>query len=153
MRHPILAALLLIQAFGLPAVELRLPAMFADHMILQREQPVPVWGWGEAGAKVTVAFAGQTKSAVADSTGKWSLKLDAMKAGSGPQRMTSTAGQSRVEIHDVWIGEVWHCSGQPMSNKPPAVLSIRTTLPAWFTALLFAAPLYLQPVVTPITCL
>ena len=92
--------------------EIRLPAMFADHMILQRERAVPVWGWCDGEAKVTVQFAGQTRDAVADKTGKWSVTLDAMKASSEARTMLITAGEARVEIRDVLVGEVWLCAGQ-----------------------------------------
>ena len=53
---------------------------FADNMVLQRDRPVPVWGVADPGEKVTVSFAGQTKSALADKDGKWSVSLDAMPA-------------------------------------------------------------------------
>jgi hypothetical protein len=57
-----------------PAIELDAP--FADNAILQRQMPVPVWGWSKPGSKMTVVFAGQTRSAAADKTGKWMVKLD-----------------------------------------------------------------------------
>lgn len=61
---------------GLPAgtagaAALRLPAVFADHAVLQRNAPVPVWGWAEPGEMVTVAIAGQTATATADAAGRW----------------------------------------------------------------------------------
>ena len=61
-----------------PAIELAAP--FADNAILQRQMPVPVWGWSKPGAKVTVEFAGQKKTATAGKCGKWMLKLDPLKA-------------------------------------------------------------------------
>jgi sialate O-acetylesterase len=51
--------------------EVKLASPFTDHMVLQRELPVPIWGTADAGAKVIVAFAGQTKTATADADGKW----------------------------------------------------------------------------------
>ena len=62
----LLAALLLVPLGATHAAELRLPSILADHMVLQCDQPVPVWGWGDAGEQVTVEFAGQNKSATAD---------------------------------------------------------------------------------------
>jgi sialate O-acetylesterase len=95
------------------ASEFRLAAPFAEHMVLQREQRVPVWGWSAAGDVVTVQFAAQSKSGVADASGKWAVMLDAMKANSEPQTMTvSSRSGARVEIGDVLIGEVWLCAGQ-----------------------------------------
>jgi len=68
-----------LAAFILAAVsaraDVRLNAIFDDHMVLQRDIPVSVYGKAEAGEKVTVAFAGQTKSASADKEGAWCVKL------------------------------------------------------------------------------
>ncbi len=90
--------------------ELRLPAVFADHMVLQREMKVPVWGWAAAGDKITVKIAGQETSATADAKGKWLVRLEPMKAG-GPFEMT-VAGKTAITIKDILVGEVWLCSGQ-----------------------------------------
>jgi len=91
----------------------RLPNVLGDNMVLQREMPVPVWGWAQAGAKVTVKFAGQEKTATAGADGAWTLKLDAMKACDTPAEMTvdDGAGQPRT-IKNVLVGEVWLGSGQ-----------------------------------------
>ena len=71
-------------AFILAAVsasaDVKLNPIFDDHAVLQRDIPVSVYGTAEPGEKVTVAFAGQTKSATADKEGAWSVKLAAMKA-------------------------------------------------------------------------
>ena len=76
MKTPtLLASLLLVPFVALHAVELKLPALFTDHMVLQRDAAVPVWGWAEAGEDVVVEFARQKKTAKADSTGKWMTSL------------------------------------------------------------------------------
>jgi sialate O-acetylesterase len=90
--------------------DVRLPAVFADHMVVQRDVAVPVWGWAEPGEEVTVRLAGQTKAAVADTGGKWAVRLDPIQAG-GPHAM-KVEGNNTVEIGDVMVGEVWLCSGQ-----------------------------------------
>ena len=89
------------------------PAMpFTDHMVLQRDMPVPVWGTAAAGEQVTVSIAEQKKTATADKDGNWALKLDPMPAG-GPFEMgLQGAGDSKVTLKDVLVGEVWLCSGQ-----------------------------------------
>jgi sialate O-acetylesterase len=91
-------------------------------MILQRDQPVPLWGWTEADSEVTVQFAGQTKHAVADNAGKWTVNLDAMRASAEPQTMTitstSSSGDVKRTIRDVLVGEVWLCSGQSNMEMP-----------------------------------
>jgi len=90
---------------------LRIPSIIGDHMVLQQKLPDPIWGWDKPGIKVTVEFAGQSKSAVAGPDGKWMVKLDPMPAIATPGTMTIT-GSSKREIRDVLVGEVWLCSGQ-----------------------------------------
>lgn len=107
---PILILPLLLTAATLRA-ELKLPAIFGDHMVLQQKQADPVWGWDTPGTQVTMTFAGQTKTAQADAAGKWSVKLDPMAANATPATLT-IQGTSKREITDVLIGEVWVCSGQ-----------------------------------------
>jgi len=91
----------------------RLPSVFGDGMVLQRDMPVAVWGWAEAGEKVTVKFAGQEKTATADAAGKWSLRLDAMKASDKPAEMAVAGADGKARaLKNVLVGEVWLGSGQ-----------------------------------------
>ena len=90
--------------------EVRLPAIFSDHMVLQRGAEIAVWGWAASGEEVTVSIAGQSKSTKAGSDGKWKLKLTKLKEG-GPQTMT-VKGSNTITIKDVLVGEVWLGSGQ-----------------------------------------
>jgi len=90
---------------------LRLPSIIGDHMVLQQNQANPIWGWDAPGAKVTVTFAGQTKTAEAGADGKWTIKLEAIPANSQPQTLKIVGSETR-EISDVLVGEVWMCSGQ-----------------------------------------
>ncbi|MEI6075078.1 MAG: sialate O-acetylesterase [Verrucomicrobiota bacterium] len=91
--------------------ELKMPAIFGDHMVLQQKQPNPIWGWDTPGTEVTVSFAGQTLSTKAGSDGKWTVKLAPLPANATPQTLT-IVGSIRREIRDVLVGEVWLCSGQ-----------------------------------------
>ena len=91
--------------------EVELPAVFSDHMILQRELPVPVWGRAKPGEKVEVMFAGQSQATTADDQGEWSITLDPL-AASGDGRTLTVIGENRIEINDVLVGEVWVCGGQ-----------------------------------------
>ena len=91
--------------------ELKLPTIIGDHMVLQQKQADPIWGWDTPGTKVTVTFAGQTKTAVAGSDGKWTVKLDPLPANATPQKLV-IVGTSQKIISDVLVGEVWVCSGQ-----------------------------------------
>ncbi len=87
-----------------------LPAIFADHMVLQRRLPVHVWGMAGAGETVTVSFRGESKSTAADSLGRWSLYLSAGEAG-GPFEFV-VQGNNAIHLGDVLVGDVWVASGQ-----------------------------------------
>ncbi len=108
-----LAAMCIIAA-GCPAMAaVKMPAVFSENMVLQADMPVPVWGWATAGEKVTIKFAGQEKTVTAGADGKWTLKLDAMKASAKPAQMTVTGADGKtVTIGNVLVGEVWLGSGQ-----------------------------------------
>ena len=93
---------------------MKLAAIFSDHMILQRDRPVPVWGWSQPDERVTVAFAGQTKTATADAAGKWLVTLDPLPASTEPRELV--AGECRIE--NVLVGDVWLCSGQSNMQWP-----------------------------------
>jgi len=114
---------------GFSAAELKMPGMFSDNMVLQRDKPVPVWGWAEQGAEVTVEFAGQKKTAkVAGTNGEWRVTLDPMLANSRPQTMTVTSSNLESEISNlkftnVLIGDVWLCSGQSNMEMPVGYVS------------------------------
>jgi sialate O-acetylesterase len=112
VRCLFLFALTAVVGLLLPSAQaaVKLPAIFSDHMVLQREQPLPVWGWDEPGKEVTVTLGDAKATAQADASGKWMVKLPAMKAG-GPLTLT-VAGTSQESRNDILVGEVWICSGQ-----------------------------------------
>ena len=111
-RIPLLALLCLAFA-SLAAADLRLPSVFSDHMVLQREKPVAIWGWADADEEVSVEFAGQKKTAQADATGRWSLRLDPLTASAESRKLIATGKDGRkAEISDVLVGDVWLGSGQ-----------------------------------------
>jgi sialate O-acetylesterase len=90
--------------------DVKLPAIFSDHMVLQAGVAVPVWGWADPGEEVSVSVAGQTKTTKADKTGKWMVKLGKLKSGDA---VTLTVkGKNSITVQDVLVGEVWLCSGQ-----------------------------------------
>lgn len=97
--------------------EVKLSKVFTPHMVLQRGMEVPVWGTASAGEKVTVSFAGQTKTATADAKGEWRVKLDPLTASAAPRVLT--IGDKKID--DVLVGEVWVGSGQ--SNMDMVVSS------------------------------
>jgi len=94
------------------SAELKLPAIIGDHMVLQRDQENPIWGWTEAGSDVSVTVAGQTIASKADGQGKWTVKLPAMAASAEPTTITIKAGAEERTLSDILVGEVWVCSGQ-----------------------------------------
>lgn len=87
-----------------------LPKIFSDNMVLQRETAIPIWGWANPNEKIEVNFHKQTKTTIADSNGKWTLKLNPEKAG-GAFTLT-VKGENEIKITNVLVGEVWLCSGQ-----------------------------------------
>lgn len=97
--------------------EVRLPAIFGDHMIVQRDAPVHVWGTASPGEAVAVTFRGDRQRTVADELGRWSLYLKAGGAG-GPFQL-EVQGTSRIVFEDVLAGDLWIASGQ--SNMEFAV--------------------------------
>src|SRR6185312_6706403 len=87
--------------------------LFSDHMVLQRDARVPVWGWTRPGAVVSVEFAGQKRTAVADVDGQWEATLKPMKASSESRTLkVSCPGEPTVIVNDVLVGDVWICAGQ-----------------------------------------
>ncbi len=108
-----LAIAVLVASTAVPVVgaETKAAKLFRDHMILQRDMTVPVWGTADAASKVTVAFGGQRKEAVADANGRWMVRLDPLPANAVPSELLITGGNT-VTIKDVLAGEVWLASGQ-----------------------------------------
>ncbi len=91
--------------------QVTLPKILGHNMVLQQEKKVPVWGTASPGEKISVAFAGQNKTTVADNAGKWSVKLSSMKASFTPREMT-IKGTNTIVLKNILVGEVWFCSGQ-----------------------------------------
>lgn len=90
--------------------DVKLPQIIGSSMVIQRDMPIQVWGWADAGEDVSVKFDANELSTKADSEGKWMVKLPAMKAG-GPYQMT-VKGKNTIELYNILIGDVWLCSGQ-----------------------------------------
>lgn len=106
---------------ALPALaEVKLPALIAEHMVVQRDLPVHVWGTSAPGETVSVTFRGETRSASPDEYGRWSLYLPAGAAG-GPFELTVQASNT-ITLKDVLVGDVWVASGQ--SNMEMAVRGV-----------------------------
>ncbi len=97
--------------------EVSLPPIFSDHMVLQRNQPVRVWGKADPGEVVTVGFKDQVLQATTGDDARWEVILDPMEASYDPAQLT-VSGINRIELADILVGEVWLCSGQSNMEKP-----------------------------------
>ncbi|MCX5658319.1 MAG: sialate O-acetylesterase [Planctomycetota bacterium] len=93
--------------------DVRLPHIFSDHMVLQQQMPIPVWGDASPGEAVTVTLAGRTEQAVADPRGRWMVRMPPLNASARQTGLTLTvSGKNTIAFKDVLIGEVWVCSGE-----------------------------------------
>lgn len=110
MKRLILALFFLILGFASFA-QIKLARLFSDHVVLQRQKIIPVWGWASPNEKVSVSLSNQTQSVEADASGKWMVNFSAMEAG-GPYKMNVSANSGKLELNDILIGEVWLLSGQ-----------------------------------------
>ncbi|MFA6471545.1 MAG: sialate O-acetylesterase [Candidatus Latescibacterota bacterium] len=90
--------------------DIHLPSVIGSNMVLQRDIPVPIWGWADPGEKVRVVLGSQDKTVTADRSGAWMVKLSPLSAG-GPFELT-ISGKNTVKLTNVMAGEVWVCSGQ-----------------------------------------
>ena len=89
---------------------IRLPQLFTSHMVLQRDRPIPIWGWADAKETITITFKGQTQTVVAGKDGTWRITLKPEPAG-GPFDL-SFKGKNQIVLQDILLGDVWICSGQ-----------------------------------------
>lgn len=92
-------------------VPLQIALVFSDHMVLQRNQPIAIYGSAAAGEQLSVSFAGQSRSVSANAAGKWNAVFPPQQAG-GPWDIRVTGAGSEMRVQDVLIGDVWLCSGQ-----------------------------------------
>ena len=113
----LLACLVLPLACRKPAALPLLSPVFGEHMVLQRDKPVRLWGWAEPGTQVTVTFAGQKKTATADAQGRWLVALDPLEASADARDLVVSSTNRKSEIvsrklTDILVGDVWLCGGQ-----------------------------------------
>ncbi len=105
--------------------DVTLPALLADHMVLQRGLPAHVWGMATAHEAVSATFRGETKSTTADDDGRWSIFLSPGEAG-GPFQL-SVKATNTIVLNDILVGDVWVASGQ--SNMEFAMNSLANPQP------------------------
>lgn len=109
-------ALTLLLTADTGLAEVRVPAIFGSHMVFQRNQANPVWGWADEGEMITITIAGQRHTARTKSNGRWKVTLDSLTAG-GPHSL-EIRGKNTLRFDDVLVGEVWLCSGQSNMQWP-----------------------------------
>ncbi len=98
--------------------EIKLPALFSEHMVLQQKSEVPLWGWATPGTVLDITTDWNlSKSTTADAKGNWFTKIKTPKAG-GPYTLTIRSGNSIRIIGDIYMGEVWLASGQSNMEMP-----------------------------------
>lgn len=99
----------------LPSVafaQLTVHGMFSDNMVVQRDQPIRIWGTAESGSQVRVAFHGEQGTAMADTDGHWSVSLPAQPVDSQGSSISVTNGNQEIQFDNVVIGDLWLCGGQ-----------------------------------------
>ncbi|HTN03385.1 MAG TPA: sialate O-acetylesterase [Planctomycetaceae bacterium] len=105
------AAVVLLAGLSAAQANVRLPAVIGNNMVLQKDVPLPIWGWADAGEDVSVTFGANTVTAKADGAGKWKVTLPAVATAGGPHEMT-VKGKNEIKISNILVGEVWAGSGQ-----------------------------------------
>lgn len=116
MNRKILSFLLLLCVCSTLHAEVRLPNLFGDHMVLQRQKPIPIWGWADPGEKVSIVLAKADEkvkplTVKAGKDGKWRIDWPALEAG-GPFQLVVKGKNNEIMLNDILIGEVWIGSGQ-----------------------------------------
>ena len=120
---PVLVAAAILLIWTPLSAAVRLPNIFGDNMVLQRDKPLAVWGWADKGEAVAVSFGGQTKTVKAGADGKWRLQLEPMPASAEPRVLTARGKSNTVACKNVLVGDVWVLGGQ--SNMEAALRNIR----------------------------
>lgn len=96
--------------------DVRLPKIFGDNMVLQRDRPIMIWGWANVKEKVSIQFNKQSRSAITGKDGKWKVTLSPEVYG-GPYQLV-VKGKNSITFSNVLVGDVWICSGQSNMEWP-----------------------------------
>ena len=106
------AAWLAMQVVTPVHADLRLPNIFGDQMVLQRDKPIAIWGWAKPAATVEVSLATQAAQCVADAEGRWQVELAALQTSWDALVLEVSSGDERLTVRDILVGDVWLCGGQ-----------------------------------------
>jgi sialate O-acetylesterase len=96
---------------GAACAEVKLPALFSDHMVLQRDKPLAIWGWATPGEQIRVSLGNRTAATTTGADGRWRVQLEPQPMSTTPFTLT-VVGSNTVIVKDVLLGDVWLCSGQ-----------------------------------------
>jgi len=108
----------LLSSLALAArADIRLPKIFSDHMVVQRQQPITIWGWADPNESIRASLHDVSAESVADEDGFWQIELAPLAAG-GPYELKVAGAEASVLINQVHVGEVWLCSGQSNMEWP-----------------------------------
>jgi sialate O-acetylesterase len=116
-KAPLILLIAFVSSTSLVRAEVKLPAIFSDHMVLLKAEKVPVWGKADAGEDVSVSLDGQTVRTTAGEDGLWQVELNLSGSPPGPFEMT-VQGKNTIRIADVVVGEVWMAGGQSNMELP-----------------------------------
>ncbi|GAF04042.1 sialate O-acetylesterase [Saccharicrinis fermentans] len=116
MKKILFTGLICILLSCITNAQIRLPQLVSNGMVLQRNQTINIWGWASANENVTLTFREQKYSCEASAEGSWMLTLPAQQAG-GPYTML-LKGKNEILLKDIYIGDVWLCSGQSNMELP-----------------------------------
>ena len=105
------AVAVLLAGISTASADVRLPEVISNNMVLQKDIPLPIWGWAAAGEEVTVTLGESSAKATADGAGKWKVILPSVKIAGGPHEMI-VKGKNEIKVSNILIGEVWAGSGQ-----------------------------------------
>lgn len=90
--------------------DVKMPGVFSNNAVLQRDRPVPVWGWAAPGEKIKLTVPNQEHTAVADANGRWQVMLKPLAAGGELEMVIE--GTNRIVLRNLQVGDVWLCTGQ-----------------------------------------
>lgn len=111
--------------------------LFQSNMVVQRDKPIPIWGWATSGETITVTFGEKTQSAAAAADRSWKVELPAMPASSDSRTITVQGKEDAIELTNILVGDVWLLGGQSnmefeLHKVEEGPLEIITVFGIWF---------------------
>lgn len=122
-------SLLVACSASVEGAPLKLHSIFGSHMVIQRDKPVVVWGWADAGDRVSVRLGDEQADATAGEGGRWEVTFAARGASAEPTKLVVTTGNEKVELEDIVVGDVWVMYGQSNMAFPAGKTDVKDLLP------------------------